>query len=124
MAIGHLHKRGRVWYARYKDQSGKLRWKSLETNSKEIADAKLNKLKEALEKHELGWRLAPKPIQKYLEEYLSICGVEHSKRTYRVEKQVLNEFIKFTGVCKRQRECPRFGQGWGGWVFELLVFLF
>lgn len=98
MATGYLQKRGLVWYARYRDESGRERWKSLETNSKEIASAKLAKVIEAVEKHEVGWRLQPKPIHDYLLEYLAICEAEHSKKTYRHEKQILYEFIKFCGV--------------------------
>lgn len=98
MAYGYLHKRGKVYYARYQDQSGRERWRSLQTNSKEIADAKLAKLKEAIEKQEVGWRLQPRPVKDYFQEYLAICEAEHSKRTYRVEKQVLEEFLKFAGV--------------------------
>lgn len=98
MARGYLQKRSKVWYARYQDESGRERWKSLETNSKEIAQAKLAKLIEAIEKHEVGWRLQPKPIHDYLLEYLAICGAEHSPKTYRHEKQILYEFIKFCSV--------------------------
>lgn len=95
MAIGHLHKRDKVWYARYKDRNGRLRWKSLETNSKEIAKGKLSKILEALEKESMGWQLSPKAIPQYLQEYLDICKAEHSPRTYRHEKQILEDFLKF-----------------------------
>ncbi len=98
MASGHLHKRGKVWYARYQDESGTLRWKSLKTNSKDIARAKIARLLEALEKAEVGWRLNPKLIADYLKEYLQICETEHSQKTYRVEKQILEDFIGFIGV--------------------------
>lgn len=98
MAYGYLHKRGRVYYARYQDQSGRERWRSLRTNSKEIAHAKLAQLIEALEKEEVGWRLRGKPVVDYQNEYLALCETEHSKRTYRLEKQVLNVFLKFVGV--------------------------
>jgi len=91
MAIGHLHKRDKVWYARYKDRNGRLRWKSLETNSKEIAKGKLSKILEALEKESMGWQLSPKAIPQYLQEYLDICKAEHSPRTYRHEKQILED---------------------------------
>lgn len=98
MASGHLIKRGKVWYARYRESGRNLRWKSLETNSKDIARAKLAQIIEALEKADVGWRLKPKPIDKYLEEYLQICEAEHSKKTLRVEKQVLKDFVEFSKV--------------------------
>lgn len=98
MATGYLQKRGKVWYARYRDESGRERWKSLETNSKEIAQAKLSKVIEAVEKHEVGWRLQPKPLHDYLLDYLAICEAEHSPKTYRNEKQILYDFIKFCSV--------------------------
>ncbi len=97
MASGFLQKRGKVWYGRFID-NGRERWKSLKTNSKEIAHAKLAKILEAVEKEEVGWKLKGKPIPEYLKEYLAICAAEHAKKTVRVEKQVLEEFIKFAGV--------------------------
>ena len=96
MAKGYKIKRGKVWYARYYDKSGKRHWRSLETNSSEIADKKLADLLNALERQEVGWRVTPKPVETYLEEYLAICGSEHSPRTLRLEKQALGEFVQFT----------------------------
>ena len=90
MAQAFLHKRGKVYYARYRNRNGKECWKSFKTNSKEIANAKLAKLVEALEKDELGW-LNPKPISEYLPEYLAICGAEHSPKTLSNEKKILDE---------------------------------
>ncbi len=98
MAIRHILKRGKVFYARYQDRNGRLRWLSLKTNSKEIARQKFAQLEEALEKEELGWRINPKLISEYLPEYLAICQAEHSKRTYRHEKQILEDFLKFSGA--------------------------
>ncbi|OGW81011.1 MAG: hypothetical protein A3G33_01390 [Omnitrophica bacterium RIFCSPLOWO2_12_FULL_44_17] len=97
MAQAFLHKRGKVYYARYRNRNGKECWKSFKTNSKEIANAKLAKLVEALEKDELGW-LNPKPISEYLPEYLAICGAEHSPKTLSNEKKILDEFLKFCGA--------------------------
>ena len=98
MATRHILKRGKVFYARYQDRNGRLRWLSLKTNSKEIARQKFAQLEEALEKEDLGWRLNPKLISEYLPEYLAICQAEHSKRTYRHEKQILEDFLKFSGA--------------------------
>ena len=98
MATRHILKRGKVWYARYHDRNGRLRWLSLKTNSKEIARQKFAQLEEALEKEDLGWRINPKLISEYLPEYLAICQAEHSKRTYRHEKQILEDFLKFCGA--------------------------
>jgi hypothetical protein len=98
MATRHILKRGKVFYARYQDRNGRLRWLSLKTNSKEIARQKFTQLEEALEKEDLGWRLNPKPVSEYLPEYLRICQAEHSKRTYRHEKQILEDFLKFSGA--------------------------
>ena len=98
MATGHLIKREKVYYARYYDKAGERHWKSLRTNSKEIAKKKLADLIDAMEKQEVGWRLNPKPIKEYLVEYLSICEAEHSPRTYRVEKQVLRDFVELVAV--------------------------
>ena len=96
MAKGHIVKRGKVWYARFYDQTGHRQWQSLQTNSKEIAQAKFSKLIQAIEKHEVGWQLKGKAVAEYLTEYLAICQAEHSKKTYRVEKQILEEFTKFS----------------------------
>ncbi len=98
MPTRHILKRGKVYYARYDDRNGRLRWLSLKTNSKEIARQKFALLEEALEKEELGWRIHPKLISEYLPEYLAICQAEHSKRTYRHEKQILEDFLKFCGA--------------------------
>lgn len=95
MAYAYKIKRGRVWYARYYDKCGRRQWKSLNTTSSEIAQKKLADLIEAIEKQELGWRFNPKSIAEYLAEYLAVCGVEHSPKTHRVEKQILNDFIAF-----------------------------
>lgn len=94
MATGFLHKRGRIYYARYR-QNGREIWKSLKTSSKEIAHAQLAKLIDAIEKQDVGWRLCPKHIEIYLKEYLSICEAEHSPKTVRIERQILNDFIRF-----------------------------
>ncbi len=98
MACARRTKRGRVWYARYYDKSGKRQWKSLHTTSSEIAQKKLADLIEDIEKRELGWRVNPKPIAEYLTECLAICKAEHSPKTYRVETQLLNAFVDFLGV--------------------------
>lgn len=98
MAPRHLIKRGKVFYARYEDRNGRFRWKSLKTNSKDIARQKFAQLEEGLEKEELGWRVNPIPLSKYLPEYLAICGAEHSPKTYRHEKQILEDFLKFCGA--------------------------
>lgn len=98
MAKGYKIKRGKVWYARYYDKGGKRHWRSLETNSSEIAEKKLADLLNALERQEVGWQVNPRPIQTYLDEYLAICGSEHSPRTLRVEKQALTEFVEFVQV--------------------------
>ena len=94
MAKGHIVKRGKVWYARFYDDTGQRQWQSLQTNSKEIAQAKFAKLIQAIEKHEVGWRLKGKLVSEFLSFYLAICEAEHSKKTYRVEKQILEEFVK------------------------------
>lgn len=98
MAKGHIVKHGKVWYARYYDCTGHRQWQSLKTHSKEIAQAKFAKLIRSIEKQEVGWRLKGKLLSDYLSEYLAICEAEHSKKTYRVEKQILEEFTKFTKV--------------------------
>ena len=59
MATRHILKRGKVYYARYDDRNGRLRWLSLKTNSKEIARQKFALLEEALEKEELGCAFIP-----------------------------------------------------------------
>lgn len=53
---------------------------------------------ESLEKHEVGWKKKGKLLQDYSKEYLSLCSAEHSKKTYRVDKQVLAGFEKFVNV--------------------------
>jgi integrase len=98
MAKGHIVKRGKVWYARFYDGTGHRQWQSLKTNSREIAQAKFSKVIQAIEKHEVGWRLKGKLVSEYLTEYLALCEAEHSKRTYRVEKQILEEFTGFSGA--------------------------
>ena len=98
MANASLFKRGKVWYARYYDLSGHRQWQSLKTNSKEIAQAKIAKFQESLEKQEVGWKLRGVAISEYLSKYLDICEAEHSKRTYRVEKQVLRDFLEFAKI--------------------------
>ena len=94
MAKGHIVRRGKVWYARFYDGTGHRQWQSLKTNSREIAQAKFSKVIQAIEKHEVGWRLKGKLVSEYLAEYLALCEAEHSKRTYRVEKQILEEFTR------------------------------
>ncbi|HNX69627.1 MAG TPA: tyrosine-type recombinase/integrase [Candidatus Omnitrophota bacterium] len=98
MAKGHIVRRGKVWYARFYDGTGHRQWQSLKTNSREIAQAKFAKVIQAIEKHEVGWRLKGKLVSEYLAEYLALCEAEHSKRTYRVEKQILEEFTGFSGA--------------------------
>lgn len=98
MATRHLIKRNRVYYVRFHDRNGRLRWKSLRTSSKDIARQKFAKIEEALEKEELGWRISPKPISEFLSEYLALCEAEHSPRTYRHEKQILRDFLEFASV--------------------------
>ena len=95
MAKGHLIKRGRFWYARYYDNAGRRQWKSLQTTFREIAYAKFSQLILSIEKQEVGWQLKEKPLEEYLGEYLALCEVEHSKTTYRMEKQILTEFAQF-----------------------------
>ncbi len=98
MAKGHIVRRGKVWYGRFYDDTGHRQWKSLKTNSKEIAQAKFSKVIQSIEKHEVGWRLKGKLISDYLPEYLAICEAEHSPKTYRHEKQILEAFTQFTGA--------------------------
>lgn len=97
MANGHLIKRGKVYYARFM-RDGDRKWQSLQTNSKEIANAKLAKLLNDMEKQGLGWRPKGVPIAEYHPQYLAICEAEHSKKTYRVEKQILQDFLDFIDV--------------------------
>lgn len=97
MAKGHLIKRGRYWYVRYYE-NGRRQWKSLETTRQEIAHAKFSQFILAIEKHEVGWTLKEKSILEFLSEYLSLCEVEHSKKTFRVEKQLLHNFVQFVNV--------------------------
>lgn len=98
MAKGHLIKRSKIWYARYYSPSGRRKWHSLQTTSKEIAQAKFSKLIESIEKQEVGWRLRGVLITEYLPQYIAICEVEHAKKTYRTEKQILKDFLAFANV--------------------------
>lgn len=97
MAKGHLIKRGRFWYIRYYE-NGRRQWKSLETTHREIAHAKFSQFILAIEKQEVGWRMKDKSIAEYLPEYLGLCEAEHAKSTYRLEKQILRDFIEFVNV--------------------------
>ena len=62
---------------------------------KEIAYAKFSQLILSIEKQEVGWQVKEKPLEEYLGEYLALCEVEHSKTTYRMETQILTEFVQF-----------------------------
>lgn len=106
MARGYLVKRKGVYYARYQDENGVERKKSLKTNNREIAQVKLANLIEAIEKRELGWEKKDKPIGEYLEEYLSYCKAEHTPKTYRNEKRILEDFINTTKIKKLRQIAP------------------
>jgi hypothetical protein len=73
MAKGYLIKRNGVYYGRYLDPNGIEKKKSLKTNNKEIAQAKLAKLIEQIERQEIGWDVKEKSAEEYLQEYLTYC---------------------------------------------------
>jgi hypothetical protein len=76
-------------------KTGREIWKSLKTASKEIAPAHLDQLINAIENQSVGWRICPKPIDEYLKAYLAICEAEHSRETVQIERQRLNDLIRF-----------------------------
>lgn len=106
MAKGYLVKRKGVYYGRYQDEHGIERKKSLKTNNKEIAQAKLANLIEKIEKQELGWDRKDKSIDEYLREYLTYCENEHTAQTFRNKKRILEDFVSVTKLKKLRQVTP------------------
>lgn len=106
MAKGYLVKRKGVYYGRYLDQNGIEKKKSLKTNNKEIAQAKLANLIEKLERQELGWDAKEKNVDEYLQEYLTYCENEHAKKTLSNKKRILQDFVAAAKIKKLRQITP------------------
>lgn len=106
MSRGYLVKRNGVYYARYRDEHDIERKKSLKTNNKDIAQAKLSAFIEKIEKREIGWEVKDKLINQYLTEYLSYCKAEHTPKVSHDKKRVLEHFIKTMNLKKLRQITP------------------
>lgn len=98
MAKGHVIKRGKIWYARFYDDSGKRHWASLKTKSRLEAYARFTQFILPTGRQGVSWQIKEKSVSEFASEYLGICEVEHAKRTFRVERQALRKFVRFAGV--------------------------
>src|SRR3989338_1774184 len=102
----YLLKRNGVYYGRYHDENGIERKRSLKTTNKEIAQAKLAKLIEKVERREVGWDSNDKPVDEYLKEYLTYCENEHTLKSYSNKKRILNDFVAVSKVKKLRQITP------------------
>jgi len=94
--MASIYKDGGKWYINFKDGSSWVR-KSLKTSNKQIAIEKLHVVQEQEDRGLLNIPIRAEDIsvQQFVDEYLVSCQTNHSKRTYGLEKSVLNNFIKY-----------------------------